>query len=45
MNYKVIEKNNETFFKYSPPKKIKKTLNKKASKESPFKILKKLNLN
>ena len=45
MNYKVIEKNNEIFFKYAPPKKTKKILSKKASKESPFKILKKLNLN
>ena len=45
MNYKVIEKNNEIFFKYAPPKKTKKILSKKASKESPFEILKKLNLN
>ncbi len=45
MNYRVMEKNNETFFKYAPPRKTKKILGKKTSKESPFKILKKLNLN
>ena len=45
MNYKVTEKNNEVFFKYLPSKKIKKTINKKKSKENPFGILKNLNLN
>ncbi len=45
MNYNVVEKNNEIFFKYSPPRKMKKTFNKKSTKESPFKILKNLNLN
>ena len=29
MNYKIIEKNNEIFFKYNPKKKIKKNFNKK----------------
>ncbi len=45
MNYMVIEKNNEMFFKYMPNKKIKKTFDKKKSKENPFGILKNLNLN
>ena len=45
MNYKIIEKNDETFFKYYPKKSIKKSFIKKDKKESPFKILKKLNLN
>jgi len=44
MSYKIIEKDNETFFRYLPPKKIKRILNKKDIKESPFKILKNLNL-
>ena len=44
MNYKVIDKDKELFFKYSPKKKIKKTFNKKVIKENPFGILKNLNL-
>ena len=44
MNYKIIEKNSEIFFKYTPKKKIKNS-NKKNSKENPFGILKNLNLN
>ena len=44
MGYKIIEKNEEIFFKYSPQKKFKK-INKKPTKESPFGILKDLNLN
>ena len=44
MNYKVTEKNNEIFFRYLPNKKIKKTFDKKRSKENPFVILKNLNL-
>ena len=44
MNYKIIERDNETFFRYLPPKKIKRIFNKKDIKESPFKILKNLNL-
>jgi len=44
MNYRIIERDNETFFKYLPPKKIKQIFNKKDTKESPFKILKNLNL-
>jgi ATP-dependent RNA helicase SUPV3L1/SUV3 len=45
MNYKVFEKDDNVFFKYSPKKNNKKSFNKKISKENPFKILKNLNLN
>ena len=45
MNYKIFEKENETFFKYSPNKKFKKITARKISNENPFKILKNLNLN
>ena len=45
MNYKVFEKENEIFFKYSPTKKFKKIPTKNISNENPFKILKNLNLN
>ena len=45
MNYKIIEKNNEIFFRYVPLKKNKNNFNKKTNKESPFGVLKKLNLN
>ena len=43
MNYKIIEKENEIFFKYSPKKNIKKN-NDKIVKENPFQALKNLNL-
>ena len=39
------EKNDEVFFKYRPNKNNKKIYGKKVSKESPFGILKNLNLN
>ena len=45
MGYKIIEKNDEVFFKYRPKKNNKKIYDKKISKESPFGILKNLNLN
>ena len=45
MNYKIIEKNNDIFFKYFPKKDKKKNLTQKERKESPFTILKNLNLN
>ena len=45
MGYRVIEKNDEVFFKYRPNKNNKKIYDKKISKESPFGILKNLNLN
>ncbi len=44
MNYEITEKNAEVLFRYNPSKKIKKTFNKKTSKENPFRILKSLNL-
>tara|TARA_B100001027_G_scaffold52068_1_gene34723 strand:- start:673 stop:987 length:315 start_codon:yes stop_codon:yes gene_type:complete len=44
MSYKIIERNDNIFFKYNPKKNIKKIKN-KITKESPFKILKDLNLN
>ena len=44
MNYKILEKDDETFFKYVPNKKFKKMTNKKTSNENPFKVLKNLNL-
>jgi len=42
MNYKVIEKNDEVFFKYNPKKNNKKIFEKKTRKESPFGVLKNL---
>ena len=42
MDYKVIEKNTEIFFKYVPKRNIKKD-NKKIVKESPFGVLKNIN--
>jgi len=44
MNYKVFEKDDESYFKYNPIKKFKKIPTKKVSDENPFKILKNLNL-
>ena len=44
MNYKIIEKNDDIFFKYMPKKKFKKSFNNKSNKENPFEILKNLNL-
>ena len=45
MNYKIIEKNEETFFKYMAKKDNKRKSDKKTAKESPFKVLKNLNFN
>ena len=45
MNYKITENNGQVLFKYNPSKNIKKTFNKKTSKENPFGVLKSLNLN
>jgi len=42
MDYKVIEKENEIFFKYIPKKNPKKS-NKIVKKENPFDVLKNLN--
>ena len=44
MNYKIIEKDSEIFFKYLPKKKIKGE-SKRNIKENPFGILKNLNFN
>ena len=44
MSYKIIEKNNEIFFRYMPIKKNKKKFDKKTTKENPFGVLKNLNL-
>ena len=44
MGYKILVKDEEVYFKYIPTKKINKSLHKKVSKETPFGILKKLNL-
>ena len=44
MFFKSKEKNNEIFFRYSPKKIIKKQ-EKKTAKESPFGILKNLDIN
>ncbi|MBD1164218.1 helicase [Pelagibacterales bacterium SAG-MED13] len=44
MDYKIIEKNDETFFKYMPKRDNKRKFEKKTLKESPFEVLKNLNL-
>ncbi len=44
MNYKVSEKNDEVFFRYIPKKNIQKNFSKKTRNESPFGVLKNLNL-
>ena len=44
MNYKILEKNNDIYFKYTPKKQFKKTFKKIDTSNSPFKILKNLNL-
>ena len=44
MNYKVIIKNEDIFFRYFPKKRNKKIFKKKDKAENPFKILKNLNL-
>ena len=45
MGYKITEKETDVFFKYLPPKNVKKIFNKKTSKENPFGVLKNLNFN
>ncbi len=45
MSYKIFEKDEEIFFKYSHTKIFKKATSKKISNENPFRILKNLNLN
>ena len=41
----LIQKINDVYFQYNPSKKNKKNFSKKTNKESPFNILKNLNLN
>ena len=44
MNYQILEKNNETYFKYLPQKKFKKNYQfRNDKKDNPFKILKQIN--
>jgi ATP-dependent RNA helicase SUPV3L1/SUV3 len=45
MNYKIIEKNKDVYFKYRPKKQIKKSFKKINPSNSPFKVLKNLNFN
>jgi len=45
MNYKTFEKKDDFYFKYSPKKMIKKNPKKIVASNSPFKVLKNLNLN
>ena len=45
MNYKTFEKENELYFKYHPKKIIKKSSKRIVTSNSPFKVLKNLNLN
>jgi len=45
MNYKTLEKNNDIYFKYNPKKLIEKNYKKIDTSNSPFKILKNLDLN
>jgi len=44
MNYKILEKNDELYFKYLPQKRTRKNFIKKNTKENPFEVLKNLNL-
>ena len=44
MNYKIIERENDIFFKYTPKKNFKKQ-SQKILKETPFGVLKDLNFN
>ena len=45
MNYKTLEKDNGMYFRYNPKKQRKKAFKKIDTSNSPFKILKNLNLN
>ncbi len=45
MNYKIIERKDEIFFKYTPKKNINKKIVKNNNKENPFGVLKNLNFN
>ena len=43
MNYKTLEKENNTYFRYQPKKKSKKIFKKTDSTNNPFKVLKNYN--
>ena len=45
MNYKIIEKDKEIYFRYNPKRQIKKAFKKKETLNSPFKVLKNFNFN
>jgi len=45
MNYKIIEKNDEIYFKYTPLKNYRKNFVKKTNRENPFGILRNINFN
>ena len=45
MNYKILEKDKDIYFKYNPKKQIKKNFKKINTSNSPFKVLKDLNFN
>ena len=45
MNYKIFEKEKDTYFKYIPSKKLKKIATKKISSENPFRVLKNIDFN
>ena len=45
MNYKIIEKDKEIYFRYNPKRQIKKSFKKKETSNSPFKVLKNFNFN
>ena len=45
MNYKIIEKDKEIYFRYNPKRQIKKAFKKKETFNSPFKVLKNFNFN
>ena len=45
MDYKIVEKEQNIYFRYAPKKVFKKTFKNKNEKESPFGVLKDLQLN
>ena len=45
MNYKILEKDKDIYFRYSPQKQIKKPFKKTVSINNPFKVLKNFNFN
>jgi len=45
MNYKIIEKDKEIYFRYNPKRQIKKSFKNKETSNSPFKVLKNFNFN